>query len=303
MPFAPLNPEKAGILAFIFKEIIMENYQITRMTRDEISTAVEWARQEGWNPGLNDAECFYHTDPQGFFAGKLNGQIIAVGSAVVYDDHFAFCGFYIVDKNYRAQGYGMQLTQARLAYTGDRNVGIDGVLDMIDNYAHIGYKFAHNNARYALKYKPLPLKPDPLVVNLQTVPFAQLTHYDRHFFPVPRPQFLSAWIQQNTALALGYVQEEQLRGYGVIRKCFTGYKIGPLFADTPYIAEKLFEQLSEFAQDQTIYLDIPENNPLAIDLVQKFRMSKVFATARMYLKDEPKLSIQGIYGITTFELG
>ncbi|VEB35203.1 GNAT family acetyltransferase [Legionella sainthelensi] len=281
----------------------MDDYQITRMTSDEISTAVEWARQEGWNPGLNDAECFYCADPHGFFAGKLNGQTIAVGSAVNYDDYFAFCGFYIVDKNYRSQGYGIQLTQARRAYIGDRNAGLDGVLDMIDNYASIGYKFAHYNARYALEHKFHSPIHEPLIVNLQTVPFAQITDYDRHFFPAPRPQFLRAWIQQNTALALGYVQEKQLKGYGVIRKCFKGYKIGPLFADSPYIAEKLLEQLSEFAQDETIYLDIPENNPFAVDLVQKLKMSKVFATARMYLKDEPKLSTQGIYGITTFELG
>ncbi|KTC83494.1 GNAT family N-acetyltransferase [Legionella cincinnatiensis] len=281
----------------------MDDYQITRMTGDEVSTAVEWARQEGWNPGLHDAECFYRADPQGFFAGKLNDQIIAVGSAVIYDDYFAFCGFYIVDQNYRSKGYGIELTQARLTYIGDRNAGLDGVLDMIDTYARIGYKFAHNNARYALEHKLPSPKPEPSIVNLQTVPFAQLIHYDRHFFPAPRPQFLTAWIQQNTALALGYVQEDQLRGYGVIRKCFAGYKIGPLFADTASIAEKLFAHLSEFAQGETIYLDIPENNPFAVDLVQKLKMSKVFATARMYLKGEPKLSTPGIYGITSFELG
>lgn len=278
-------------------------YQITQMTRDEVSTAVEWARQEGWNPGLNDAECFYRTDPQGFFVGKLNGRIIAVGSAVIYDRHFAFCGFYIVDKNYRAQGYGIELTKARLAYIGSRNAGIDGVLNMVENYARIGYKFAHNNARYALERPQCRSERDPFIIDLNAISFAQLTDYDRHFFPAPRPQFLSAWIKQNTALALGYVQEKQLKGYGVIRKCFEGYKIGPLFADSNYIAEKLFKQLSEFAQGTTVYLDIPENNPFAVDLVQKFKMSKVFATARMYLKDEPNLSIKGIYGITTFELG
>lgn len=280
----------------------MDNYQITRMTRDEVSIAVEWARKEGWNPGLNDAECFYQTDPQGFFAGKLNDQLIAIGSAVVYDEHFAFCGLYIVDQNYRSQGYGIQLTKARLAYIGSRNAGIDGVLNMIDNYARIGYKFAHNNARYVLEYKRLTPKPEPFIVNLQTIPFTQLTQYDRHFFPAPRPQFLSVWIKQNTALALAYVQET-LKGYGIIRKCFDGYKIGPLFADSVDIAEKLFEHLAEYAQDGAVYLDIPENNPFAVDLVQKYRMSKVFSTARMYLKGEPKIDTQGIYGITTFELG
>lgn len=281
----------------------MSKYHIERMTRDEISVAIEWARKEGWNPGLDDAACFYQTDPQGFFAGKLDKQIIAVGSAVNYDPHFAFCGFYIVDKNYRDQGYGMQLTQARLAYAGKRNVGIDGVLNMVDNYARIGYQFAHYNARYALEKKKLTPQIDPALINLLAIPFDQLTQYDRHYFPAPRPQFLSAWIKQNNALALGYMQENQLKGYGVIRKCFSGFKIGPLFADSAPVAEKLFEQLVAYAQGDTVFLDIPENNPLAVNLVQKYNMSQIFQTARMYLKGAPALPITGIYGITTFELG
>ncbi len=281
----------------------MPNFHIERMTRDEITVAIDWARNEGWNPGLNDATCFYQTDPQGFFAGKLNGKIIAVGSAVVYDEEFAFCGFYIVDKNYRDQGYGMQLTQARLAYVGERNAGIDGVLEMVDNYARIGYHFAHNNARYVLENKQLTPKPDMALMDLKTVPFAQLIHYDRHYFPALRPQFLDGWIKQNHALALGYVTNGQLNGYGVIRKCFAGYKIGPLFADSALIAEKLFEHLVQHAHGEMVFFDIPENNSLAVDLVTHYGMSKVFATARMYLKGEPKISMQGIYGITTFELG
>ncbi|MCW8407754.1 GNAT family N-acetyltransferase [Legionella sp. PATHC035] len=281
----------------------MSKYRIERMTRDEVSVAVEWARKEGWNPGLNDAECFYQTDPQGFFAGKLNGQIIAVGSAVIYDEHFAFCGFYIVDKKYRSQGYGMELTRARLAYVGDRNAGIDGVLAMVENYAKIGYQFAHSNARYALEHSQLSPKIDSHLVDLKSVSWDQILQYDRHYFPAPRAKFLSAWIQQNKASAIGYIKENQLKGYGVIRKCFKGYKIGPLFAESPFIAEKLFEQLVDYAHGETVYLDIPENNPLAVDLVNQYRMTKVFATARMYLKGAPKLSNVGIYGVTTFELG
>lgn len=281
----------------------MSDYQIDRMTLPEVAIAVDWARKEGWNPGINDASCFYHTDPHGFFAGKLNGKIIAVGSAVVYDEHFAFCGFYIVDKNYRDQGYGLQLTRARLAYVGDRNAGVDGVLEMVDNYARIGYQFAHNNARYVLEQKSSSLKPDESLVDLNLLPMEQLIHYDLQYFPALRPQFLSTWIKQDHALALGCIENAQLKGYGVIRKCVEGYKIGPLFADSATIAEKLFLHLAQKAQGEAVFLDIPENNPLAVDLVTHYGMSKVFATARMYLKGEPQISIGGIYGITTFELG
>lgn len=36
----------------------MSKYHIERMTQEEVAIAVEWARKEGWNPGLNDASCF-----------------------------------------------------------------------------------------------------------------------------------------------------------------------------------------------------------------------------------------------------
>ncbi|STY29545.1 GNAT family acetyltransferase [Legionella wadsworthii] len=282
----------------------MSKYHIEQMTQEEVTIAVEWARKEGWNPGLNDASCFYQTDPNGFFAGKLNDRIIAVGSAVIYDDSFAFCGLYMVDRKYRGQGYGIELTHARLAYVGDRNAGIDGVLNMIDTYAQIGYQFAHNNARYALDHSPIDApKYNSHLMQLKATPKEQLIQYDRRYFPASREQFLCRWINQDTAFGLGYVQENQLKGYGVIRKCFEGYKIGPLFADNAFIAESLFQHLIQYAKNDIVYLDIPENNPSAVELVKKYNMDKVFATARMYLKGPPDIAIEGIYGMTTFELG
>ncbi len=282
---------------------MIEQYHIERMNQEEVSLAVAWAAKEGWNPGLYDAACFYQTDPHGFFAGKLNGQTIAVGSAVIYDEHFAFCGFYIVAKPYRDQGYGLELTRARLAYIGQRNAGIDGVLPMLDKYARLGYQFAHNNARYSLEQVPGSITSNASLIPLGQIDFSQLCNYDCLHFPASRPQFLKCWIQQKQSMALGFVIEKQLKGYGVIRTCQQGFKIGPLFADTPEIAKTLFHQLTQYAQGKIIFLDIPENNPLAVELVKYYKMTKVFATARMYLKGEPQLAKEHIYGITSFELG
>lgn len=282
---------------------MIQNYHIKRMNQEEVNIAVSWAAQEGWNPGLYDALCFYQTDPQGFFAGVLDNHLIALGSAVIYDEQFAFCGFYIVDKSYRDKGYGLELTKARLAYIGQRNAGIDGVMNMLDKYERLGYQFAHNNARYILETIPHLEHFDPSISPLSEIDFSQLCDYDRLHFPAPRPQFLKCWIQQKQSLALGFVQEGVLKGYGVIRTCQNGFKIGPLFADTPQIANALFSQLVVYAKGDVVFLDIPENNLFAIELVKKYKMSKVFATARMYLKGEPYLLREHIYGITSFELG
>ncbi|HGF1465869.1 TPA: GNAT family N-acetyltransferase, partial [Legionella pneumophila] len=192
---------------------MIKDYLIETMNQDEVNLAISWATREGWNPGIHDATCFYQTDPHGFFAGKLNGKTIAIGSAVIYDEFFAFCGFYIVDKPYREQGFGLELTKARLAYIGNRNAGIDGVINMLDKYARIGYQLAHNNARYCLNKTIKPISSEPHIVPLNQIDFSQLSSYDRLHFPAPRPQFLKCWISQPQSLALAYLIDGQIKGY------------------------------------------------------------------------------------------
>lgn len=279
------------------------DYCIERMNEQELEIAIDWAAKEGWNPGLNDAHSFYQADPQGFFAGTLDDQIIAVGSAVVYDPFFAFCGFYMVEEAYRGQGYGLALTKARLAYVGNRNAGIDGVVSMLKKYESLGYRIAHHNARYQLKP---PIQKDsehPAIKEVTELDFETLAAYDRRHFPAPRPAFLKAWIQQPGAKSLCYVEGQQIQGFAVVRPCREGYKIGPLFADRPEIAELLFQKMISFVQGQPVNLDIPTNNTQALALVKRHQMNQVFETARMYLKGEPKMDRAHVYGITSFELG
>ncbi|NTV92659.1 MAG: GNAT family N-acetyltransferase, partial [Chlorobiaceae bacterium] len=57
------------------------DYSIRRMTRQEIGTVVDWAAEEGWNPGLHDADCFHTADPEGFLIGLLGNEPVAAISA------------------------------------------------------------------------------------------------------------------------------------------------------------------------------------------------------------------------------
>ncbi len=280
-----------------------KDYTIKHMTKEELEIAIDWAAREGWNPGLHDAACFFQADPSGFFAGIRNDRVIAVGSAVIYDACFAFCGLYIVDPAFRNQGYGLALTQERLRYIGMRNAGIDGVINMLDKYERLGYLMAHKNARYSMQARAFEIIDCHHCMTLNDVDFEKLSDYDRQHFPARREDFLRCWINQSGGMALGYVMEGMLKGYAVIRPCREGYKIGPLFADTPDIADTLFQRMVHFAKDKVVYLDIPENNPNARAIVRHYQMEKIFETARMYLKGVPDIAIEQIYGITSFELG
>lgn len=280
----------------------MSHYAIRRMAPSEVQIAIDWAEKEGWNPGLNDAAAFYKTDPNGFFLGTLDDKPIAVGAAVIYSDSFAFCGLYIVTPEFRKLGYGMRLTEERLKYVGARITGIDGVLENVIKYQKLGYQPAYKQSRYEWTQGSSG-SISSYIVDLKRVPFNILERFDRHFFPAPRAQFLRFWIDQPQSHAVGYVKDQQLRGYAVIRKCVQGYKIGPLFALSPEIAHLLFEALCSKVGEGPIYLDIPEPNKNAHMLVKSYDMNLTFEVMRMYRNGFPSLDVEGIYGVTTFELG
>ncbi|MBZ0198708.1 MAG: GNAT family N-acetyltransferase [Ignavibacteriaceae bacterium] len=280
-----------------------KNYVIRTMTRDEINIAVEWAALEGWNPGLYDADCFYAADPNGFLIGLVDGEPIAVISVIKYDSNFGFLGFYIIKPEYRRMGYGIKIWNAGLKYLQGCNIGLDGVVAQQDNYKKSGFNLAYRNIRFEGISRRLSEKlPD--VFELSSVPFQKIEEYDKRFFPAARNNFLKRWLNQPESKSFGVLTNGKLKGYGMIRVCRNGYKIGPLFADTPEIAENIFLTLSANVNaGQPLFLDTPETNPNAVNLAKKYDMKIVFETARMYTGEFPDISLERLYGVTTFELG
>jgi ribosomal protein S18 acetylase RimI-like enzyme len=281
-----------------------DNFIVRTMTRAEVDLAVDLAYKEGWNPGLDDAGCFYQSDPEGFLIGMLDNRPIGCISAVSYDRQFGFIGFYIVIPEARGKGYGIRLWQAAMQRLAGQNIGLDGVIAQESNYMKSGFIRAYRNVRFENISCGLPAPQWPEIVDLQTVPFNDVAVYDRQCFPAERTQFLNCWIKLPSSIALGYIEHDRLEGYGVIRRCGLGYRIGPLFADNPQIAERLYLGLIAKAQKgEPVFLDAPESNPAAIKLVEKYKMREVFATTRMYSRGKPDIALDKIFGNTTFELG
>lgn len=279
-----------------------ETMQIRNVGLHEMQLLVDWAAAEGWNPGLHDTECFFAADPQGFFVGEIAGAPVGCISAVAYGQEFGFIGFYIVRPEYRGQGYGMQLWQAAMRYLGPRNIGLDGVVAQQANYQKSGFKLAYRNIRYVAQNLSKPLATVG-VVPLAEVPFEQLVAYDRALFAFDRATFLQQWISSPRTCALGILRQDRLAGYGVLRVCREGCKIGPLFADGPTEAAELFAALTMEQREGPVFLDVPAVNPDALSLVENQGMTPVFETARMYTGAPPPIPLAKLFGVTSFELG
>jgi hypothetical protein len=276
---------------------------IATMTRAEVDFAIDLAAAEGWNPGQDDAALFHAADPEGFLIGRLDGRPVACISAVSADGAFGFIGLYLVVPDLRGRGYGIALWRAAMARLAGHNIGLDGVPAQQDNYRRSGFAPAYGNVRFE-RAGTLPAASTAGLVPIAAVPFAELAAYDRRHFPAGREAFLRGWIAPRHGAALAAIAGGTLQGYGVIRKCRQGYKIGPLFADDATIAESLYVALARHAGDEDpVYLDVPEVNPAGMRLAQKHGMKRVFGTARMYTGKPPAIALANVYGVTTFELG
>jgi hypothetical protein len=280
----------------------MKGLCIRPMRPEEISIAVNWAAAEGWNPGLADDACFAAADPEGFLIGELEGAPAAIVSCVNYSSSFAFLGFYIVREDLRGRGYGLRIWNAAVAHAGPRVIGLDGVVAQQQNYRKSGFELAYANVRYGGTVAA-PGVPQAGVIALAEVPLATVEAYDATVFPAPRTAFLRAWIGSPGHVGRALMRDGELAGWGVIRPCRKGRKIGPLVADNRATAEVVLSALLASVGGGEIFLDIPSLNRDAVALVQDLGLVPVFETARMYTGAIPPLRLERAFGITTFELG
>lgn len=275
---------------------------IRTATRAELDQMVEWAAQEGWNPGLHDAEAFLAADPDGFLVAEDFGVMAGCISAIRYGARFGFIGFYIVRPERRGQGLGIALWRRAMARLEGRVVGLDGVVAQQANYGRSGFELAWRNVRYATP-QPRPVGGGAgQVVPAATVPFAALAELDASVFPAPRDAFLRTWLTLPGHRALAVMRDGVAEGFGVLRPCRDGAKIGPLTATDAAAARSLYDALVGGVQGPVI-LDLPEPNEAAVALAEAAGMRPVFETARMYAGVPPPAMRDRIFGVASFELG
>jgi GNAT superfamily N-acetyltransferase len=278
------------------------NVEIATMLRGELDTVAQWAAQECWNPGLRDAPCNYAADPQGFVIAKVDGKPVGSISAVRYESGYGFMGFYIVLPEFRGRGIGRLLWSEALRRLEGRVVGLDGVMAMVPCYAKSGFVTHHINTRHRFKAAPHALA--PTVKRLSSLPLAKVLEYDRRHHPAARAAFLDQWVRIPGSHGFVSVTDARVNGYGVIRPSQNGWRIGPLFADSAAVAGSLLEALcgSVNAGDD-IFMDVPGCNEAACALAEARGVEKLFQTARMYRGVMPALNWNGVFGVSSVELG
>lgn len=286
--------------------MIAEQLVFRNLTFSEFELLVQWAANEGWNPGLEDATVFWQTDPNGFYGYFEENRLIGGGSIVSYEGQFGFMGFFIVHPDYRSHGIGNTLWHKRRDALLQRlqpgsSIGMDGVVAMQPFYQKGGFEIAYRDERYVRQGAAFPK--NSFIYNCTMDDFEAIQKLDAECFGFDRIPFLKSWLFAYNAKAFQYKKENNLKGFAVIRQCQNGYKIGPLFAEDYKIAASLYEECLNSAIGEEVYLDIPTTNLQAVELIKKYQATYVFECARMYYGTPPKTAVEKVFGITSFELG
>jgi len=273
--------------------------EVRQLSLSEVAELLMWAKAEGWNPGLDDAEPFHAADPWGFLGCFVDGRLAAGISAVTSGPDFGFIGLYICHPDFRGQGLGRRVWDAGMARLGNRAIGLDGVPAQQQNYSGMGFEPTYRTWRYSGRF--LPASVDPSVVAIDGDMLSAISAFDRRFYPGARADFLNQWIDA-PRIARAIVRDGRIAGYGVLRKCHEGYKIGPLFAEGRADAALIFTALCSAARGETVSIDVPEVADFSVFLAE-ISFEKGFETMRMYRGATPDIDITHVFGVTTLELG
>lgn len=274
---------------------------IRTLSLHELAVLIDWAAVEGWNPGLEDAAMFQAADPAGFIGAFAGDEMVAAISAVAYGSGFGFIGLYICRPDKRGKGYGKAVWDAGMDRLAGRTVGLDGVAEQRANYRRKGFKPAYETIRYSGRAAGPVVEADGLrTVTAKLVP--DIIAYDAYCFPAPRRAFLQRWLQAPHH-ALAAVSPRGTTGYGVARPCRSGFKIGPLFADSDDTALQLLDGLAGACEGGDLHIDVPAEKAGFIAALEAAGFAPTFKTTRMYKGPAPELGLQRLFGVTTLELG
>ncbi|MEQ1944201.1 GNAT family N-acetyltransferase [Mesorhizobium sp. VNQ89] len=267
----------------------------------EVGTLVDWAAGEGWNPGLHDAAAFRAADPQGFLGAFVDGEMLAGICAIRYGVSYGFVGLYISRPDHRGEGHGKAVWEAGMARLSGRIVGLDGVDTQFENYRSKGFVPAYRTIRFGGRYSPEGATRDAGVVALLTPDlFDDVVAFDGRIFPQPRVAFLQRWLAPPHVVRVA-VSGGRVAGYGVMRTCGVGAKIGCLSAIDLPTANALLASLAEQATGD-VFIDVPQPRAEFASLLVASNLTPGFETTRMYRGGTIRLASE-LFGVTTLELG
>ena len=195
------------------------------------------------NPGLRTQPRFSPPDPEGFLVGELGGPVSVSSRPFVMAATARIHRFHVVKPAFRGSGHGWAIWQTGDGPSGRPHHRPRRRRRATGQLSPLRLELAHRNAATPGRQSaggPARHRPWRWC---RSVSCHRACWTRPAVFPGRGTSLLQAWVTQPDTWSRSRRRATALLGYGVLRPCRTGYKIGPLFADAPAIAEAIFSAL------------------------------------------------------------
>lgn len=242
--------------------------------------------------------------PGSFWAGVLNDEIIASIAATPYSEKLGYLSFYLVKPEFRQKGYGLPLWNKALQQLESRNIILDAMPSQIGIYQQLGFKTQYSFCSYHYDSGVMKMPSQESLILIESGEILEkVLIYDQSFFPADRRKYMRYWLSQTNAVGFAWQEGNKIVGYGLIRKAQTGFRIGPLYANSVHIASVLLQALLAQAKDDKVSISMPEDTRMTQKITSEFNLRSGTRLQRMYSKRPIDLPIEHILGITNFTFG
>ncbi len=286
-----------------------QEFQIVPMSYPDAQQALRLSTEANWNQTADDWARVRISSTGSCFAGKLDGEVVATGTLVPYQNSCGWIGMMLVDKRHRRRGYGMAMLD-RLLGTADE-LGLQWVgLDATDMgeplYARRGFRATGGIDRWKITKAISPMSIAGLRSFDSIADDTAVRRLDLEATGMDRWRLL-LYLQLIGREQGEYVvcDRDGVRGFGASRPGRMGAYIGPVLADSAEIAAGIVSGLLErlaASQEMPVFIDVPRGSAITPWLIEVgFEVSRKLT--RM-VRGEAQMGDGGkLFGIMSFALG
>jgi GNAT superfamily N-acetyltransferase len=274
---------------------------IDRLTSADLAAALRLSTQAGWNQIEADWRRLLGFSPQGCFAGRLEGRLVATVTVVSYGRDAHWIGMALVDEAFRGRGFGAAILAKAIEHglaQGSDAVGLDatdlgrpvylkqGLVDVATINRWGGVLREGGSARG--------------VELLDRSTFDEVAALDRAAAGVDRSDLLLRLLHEEEVF--GWIARDggKIGGFAFVRPGRDHAHIGPVVAQDADLCARLLERIAAHLRGRSVLIDLLRNEEPArtAGLLARRRLMRMTARRPQDLLRGPWIS-----AATAFEWG
>lgn len=271
---------------------------VDRLRKDDLDGALRLSTQAGWNQTPADWLRLLDLFPEGCFAGRENGALVATSTLASYGDRVHWIGMVLVDEACRGRGYGGTM----LARTVERGRELGGTvgLDATDLgrsvYLKQGFVDVAPIDRWSGVLSATADDRDIGLADRST--FDAIARLDRESCGADRGDFLLHLMNEPEVFGVAADQ-----GFAFLRPGRTCAHVGPMVAEDDAVAGRLLSRLARLSGGKPVLVDALRSAGTS-RLLEAAGLSIVRRLTRMTLGiAKAELMGERVRAITSFEWG